>query len=438
MTRVLLVGMYELGRQPLEVARPAGVLREGGHSVRVLDLAVEEVDWELFRWAELIGIAASMHTAARLGVGLARRLAGEGLGGRAVLYGLGANGLGEMLVREGAAMGALTGDADLQLLGLADGDRAVLAGGAVFDRRERPAPDRSGLPGLERYARYRDAAGGLHLAGAVEATRGCAHSCTHCPLTPVYGGRLRLNGAEGVLADIGQLAEMGAEHVTFADADFLNAPGYVMGILREARTRHAEMTFDATIKVEHLLEHAALLPELAALGVTFVTSAFESVDDRLLGRLEKGHSAADLAVALEACRGAGLALRPTWLPFTPWTSGEDYLALLRFVEEEGLVDLTPPVQLGLRLLLPPGSPLIADARADGVLGEFDGDGLTWTWRHPDGAMDELQREAAALAEAGAGFGEIKRAACERLGVAAWPDLTSPHVHAPGMTEDWFC
>lgn len=436
MTRILLVGMYELGRQPLEVARPAAVLRAGGHSVRTLDLAVEEVDWGLLRWAELIGIATPMHTAARMGAGLARRLAEEGLGGRTVLYGLGANGLGDVFkaVEDGARVRALAGDADLQLLALADGG----GGAAAFDRRERPMPDRSGLPGLERYARYRDAAGDLHLAGAVEATRGCAHVCRHCPLTPVYGGRLRLNGAAGVLADIDQLAGMGSEHVTFADADFLNAPEYVLKILREARRRHAGLTFDATIKVEHLLEHAGLLPELADLGVTLITSAFESVDDRLLERLGKGHAAGDLAAALDACRSAGISLRPTWLPFTPWTSGEDYLALLRFVEEQELTGLTPPVQLGLRLLLPPGSPLIEDARAAGALGEFDEDGLTWTWRHPEERMDRLQGEIAALAEAGGEFREIKRAACERLGAAAWPDRAAPHLHAPGLTEDWFC
>ena len=435
MTRVLLIGTYEQGRQPLEVARPAAVLRAGGHSVRVLDLAVEEVDEAAFEWAELIGVAAPMHTAARLGIQLARRLAGLGHGEKVVLYGLGANGLDEVLAREGVGRTALTGDVDLQLLQLADG-------GAVespsFDRRERPAPDRSGLPGLEHYARYRDATGDLHLAGAVEATRGCAHSCTHCPLTPVYEGRLRLNGAEGVLADIDQLAAMGAEHITFTDADFLNAPGYAMAILREARQRHPQLTFDATIKVEHLLEHAALLPDLAALGVTFITSAFESVDDALLERLEKGHSAADLERALDICAQARISLRPTWLPFTPWTSPQHYLALLRFIERQGLIDLMPPVQLGLRLLLPPGSPLIADARADQVLGEFDLDGLTWKWRHPLPQMDDLQRELAELAEAGAPFERIKKVACQRLEAEPWPDQPRPHVHPPGLTEDWFC
>ena len=433
--RVLLVNTYEQGRQPLGLAQPAAVLSAGGHEVRLLDLAVADSDAAVFERADLIAISAPMHTAARLGLKLARDLARRGYGAKVVLYGLGANGLDEVLRREGIGRSALTGDVDLQLLAMANGNASPAQ---AFDRAPRPIPDRSGLPPLDRYARYRDAGGGMHLAGAVEATRGCAHACTHCPLTPVYEGRLRLNGAEAVLGDIDQLVAMGAGHVTFADADFLNAPSYVMPILREAYQRHPGLTFDATVKVEHLIEHEALIPDLAALGVTFIISAFESVDDDLLLRLEKGHVASDLARALAICRRAEVALRPTWLPFTPWTAPEDYLAMLRFIEQHGLIDLTPPVQLGLRLLLPPGSPLIAQAEAGGMLGEFDIDGLTWEWRHPIAAMDALQREVAGLAEQGAGFAQIKQVACMRLGAAAWPQAPRPHVHAPGLTEDWFC
>ena len=433
--QVLLVNTYEQGRQPLGLAQPAAVLRADGHEVRLLDLAVADPDAAEFERADLIAISAPMHTAARLGLKLARDLARRGYGAKVALYGLGANGLDEVLRREGIGRSALTGDVDRQLLAIANGS-AVPA--PAFDRAPRPIPDRTGLPPLDRYARYRDADGGIRLAGAVEATRGCAHACTHCPLTPVYEGRLRLNGAEAVLGDIDQLAAMGAAHVTFADADFLNAPSYVMPILREAHQRHPGLTFDATIKVEHLIEHEALIPDLAALGVTFITSAFESVDDALLLRLEKGHTAPDLVCALDICRRAEIALRPTWLPFTPWTAPEDYLAMLRFIEQHGLVDLTPPVQLGLRLLLPPGSPLIAQAEAGGLLGEFDIDGLTWEWRHPIAAMDALQREVAELAEQDAGFAQIKQVACASLGATAWPDAPRPHVHAPGLTEDWFC
>ncbi len=431
MTRVLLVSTYEQGRQPLGLAAPAAVLRADGHLVRTLDLSVETADQSAYEWAELIGISMPMHTAARLGLALSRQLQTRGFGGKVALYGLGAAGL------EGRT---LTGDADAQLLALARGGNP---GGAAFDREPRPKPDRSGLPPLEAYARYHSAEGQFQLAGYVEASRGCAHRCTHCPLTPVYEGRLRLNGAEGVLADIDQQANMGARHITFGDPDFFNAPQYGLELLAEARRRRG-LTFDVTIKVEHLLEHRALLPRLSGLGVTFITSAFESVENGLLRVLDKGHTAADLDLALAAVRAAGIALRPTWLPFTPWTAAEDYLALLRFVERRGLTAAVPPVQLGLRLLVPPASPLVEPMRRRGWLAEFDEDGLTWAWRHPDPRMDRLQAEAATLVEAAEGapcadvFGAVKRLACDRLQAEAWPDAAPQPQHVPGLTEAWFC
>ena len=153
---------------------------------------------------------------------------------------------------------------------------------------------------------------------------------------------------------------------------------------------------------------------MADLGVTFITSAFESVDDHLLDILDKGHSASDLDLALELTEQAGIAIRPTWLPFTPWTSATDYLALLEFIETRRLVDLTPPVQLGLRLLVPSDSPLVEPMREMDSLVSYDSDGLTWNWRHGYPRMDALQSEVAALAERQASFAQIKSVACQAL------------------------
>lgn len=433
MARVLLISTYEQGHQPLGVAAPAAALIGAGHGVSALDLAVESVSTDRLRNvagdADLIGISTPMHTAARLGVRIARSL--SDMSEKVVFYGLTAGSLRELGLGR-----AISGDVDGQLVALADGQAASSI--PLFDRRERPLPHRSILPPLDRYARYRDADGGMHLAGYVEATRGCAHRCTHCPITPVYAGRLRLNGEATVLADIEQQVAQGAQHITFGDPDFLNAPGLAMSLLRQSRRQHPSLTFDLTIKVEHLLEHRALLPELASLGVTFITSAFESVDDALLGILDKGHTTGDLEIALELVEVASIALRPTWLPFTPWTAPQHYLDLLQFIETRRLIDVTPPVQLGLRLLAPSDSPLVGPMREIGSLVDYDEDGLTWNWRHSDERMDSLQSEITALAERGGSFAEIKRAACEALDAEPWPDVSAPHVHRPGLTEDWFC
>lgn len=433
MARVLLISTYEQGHQPLSIAAPAAALTAAGHEVSAFDLAVESVSSDRLHAAavaaDLIGISTPMHTAARLGIRIARQL--TGMSDKVVFYGHAASSLDDLGLGR-----AISGDTDLQLVGLAGGEDASDV--PLFDRELRPVPNRSILPPLEQYARYRDVSGGSHVAGYVEATRGCAHRCTHCPLTPIYAGRLRLNGADAVLADIDQQVLAGAEHITFGDPDFLNAPGLAMDLLRETSAQHPGTTFDTTIKVEHLIEHQELLPEMAELGVTFITSAFESVDDRLLEILDKGHTADDLDLVLQLTERAGIALRPTWLPFTPWTTPAHFLDLLRFVETRKLVDVTPPVQLGLRLLVPWDSPLVDPMREMGSLTTYDSDGLTWNWRHEDARMDDLQGEIAGLAERQATFAQIKDAACRRLEVELWPDVAAPHVHRPGLTEDWFC
>ena len=111
---------------------------------------------------------------------------------------------------------------------------------------------------------------------------------------PVYQGQFRVVQPEVVLADIAAQVAAGAEHITFGDPDFFNGPTHAMHIVDAMHAAHPRVTFDVTIKVEHLLQHRDLLPRLAASGCAFVTSAVESLDDRVLAFLDKGHTRAGL------------------------------------------------------------------------------------------------------------------------------------------------
>ena len=75
-----------------------------------------------------------------------------------------------------------------------------------------------------------------------------------------------------------------------------------------------------TIKIEHLLKHRDLLPRLKTTGCLFVISAVESINDRVLELLDKGHTRADFVEAVRLTRDAGLTLTPTFVTFTPWTT----------------------------------------------------------------------------------------------------------------------
>jgi radical SAM superfamily enzyme YgiQ (UPF0313 family) len=400
-----------------------------------------------------------MHTALRLGARVAERVRAANPGAHVCFYGLYARlNADHLLARLGDS--AIGGEVEDALVALA---RALDRGGAAagipgVSTRGRPAavplrrpdlapPDRSGLPPLRAYAGLeRD--GTIVAAGYVEATRGCHHTCRHCPITPVYGGRFVVVPRELVLADARAQIAVGARHLTFGDPDFFNGPGHGLRVLRALRAEFPRLSFDATIKVEHLIQHRRLLPELAALGCAFVVTAVESLSDRVLAKLAKGHTHADVESALDLLDAAGIPMRPSLLPFTPWATLDDYLELLAFVAGRGLIGHVDPVQFSIRLLVPPGSALLADPTSAAWLGELDAEAFTHRWAHPDPRLDDLQRAVAAIVEDGAARGEPAGGTFARIWEAAHaaagrpaPPPPAPAVTRrppPRLTESWFC
>jgi radical SAM superfamily enzyme YgiQ (UPF0313 family) len=443
---VLLISTYELGRQPVHVASPAAAIDAAGHDVRAIDLAVQDWDPHLIDWADAVAISTPMHTATRLAVDVARRIRSQRPSLLLASYGLYA---------------AMAADAD----GTMVFDRAIVGeyeatlvewlGGAPFeeaisihlDRGGFRTPNRSILPSLDVYARLM-VGGETRLAGAVEASHGCAHMCRHCPIPAVYEGTFRVVEVDTVLSDIDRLVAAGARHITFGDPDFLNGPVHSLRIIQRMHDRYPDLTFDCTVKVEHILKHRDIWGDFAEAGCLFVVSAFESTNNDVLLLLDKGHTAEDAAEALHILRDVGIDIRPSWLPFTPWSTREDIDAMFRFISAHDLVESTDPVQMGIRLLIPEGS-LILDI--DGVgrfVGEYNPDSLSYAWSADDPGMDRLAAMLMSIAEnaavSGAETGEAFMA--QWLAVTEGTDLDVPDdaidhgatFGRPQLTESWFC
>src|SRR5207247_8860084 len=138
-----------------------------------------------------------------------------------------------------------------------------------------------------------------------------------------------------------------------------DAPAHAAKLVRGPHAAFPALTYDFTAKIEHIVRHREVFPEFAATGCAFVVSAVEALSEVVLARLEKGHTRADVQVALDVLRRAGIALRPSFVPFTPWATIGDYLELLDWVTSEEMVDQVDPVQFAIRLLIPPGSLLVS-------------------------------------------------------------------------------
>jgi radical SAM superfamily enzyme YgiQ (UPF0313 family) len=153
-------------------------------------------------------------------------------------------------------------------------------------------PDRNGLPALSKYARLILPGGEQRIVGSTEATRGCKHLCRHCPIVPVYHGAFRVVEREVVLEDVRRQVAAGAQHITFGDPDFFNGPAHALAIVEALHREFPQLTYDVTIKIEHLRKLDAHLAALRDTGCLFVISAVESVDDVVLEKLDKGHTRA--------------------------------------------------------------------------------------------------------------------------------------------------
>jgi radical SAM superfamily enzyme YgiQ (UPF0313 family) len=456
---VVLISTYELGRQPFGLASPAAWLRAAGAHVDCCDLAVEPLHDEAVRAADLIAFYVPMHMATRMAAQALERVRRLSPAAHICFFGLYAAENADYLRRLGVDT-ILGGEFEAGLVRLArrlaeantTGQPAAIQLEPIvsLDRQQFLVPDRRGLPDLTHYAHLVIDDGRRVPVGYVEASRGCKHRCRHCPIVPIYNGRFRIVQREVVLEDVRQQVAAGARHITFGDPDFFNGIGHALPLVTALHAEFPDLTYDVTIKVEHLLKHAAHLATLRRTGCLFVISAVESFEDATLAIFEKQHTMRDFEAVIQLCRQAGLALVPTFVAFTPWTTLAEYRRFLAEIARLELVDHVAPVQYAIRLLIPPGSRLLELADVRSLLGPLDESKLSYVWRNRDPRMDELQQDVERLIQTGTAENASRRPIFRRIWERAHrqahnatkqlaaPTLAAAQQFVPYLTEPWYC
>ncbi len=458
--QVILISTYELGRQPFGLASPAAWLQREGATVTCFDLAKQSLRVEPIRSADLVAFYLPMHTATRIAVGAIERIKRLNPEAHLCCYGLYApvnadclRGLGVHTLIGGEFEGELVALVRrLRDRPQAEDDSREAHPTISLQKQKFLVPNRDGLLPLGHYARLRTGDGERRTVGYTEASRGCLHLCRHCPVVPVYEGQFRIVQSEVVLEDIRRQVAGGAEHITFGDPDFFNGPGHSLAIVEKLHEKHPKLTYDVTIKIEHLLKHSRHLSTLRDTGCLFVTSAVESVDDRVLELLRKHHTREDFFEVARRFRKTGLTLTPTFVAFTPWTSLEGYRELLSVLAELDLVENVAPIQLAIRLLIPAGSKLLELSQVWDFVEGFDRAALSYRWQHPDPRVECLQAEVLKRVKKGEAAGRNRREIFNLIwglaGEEAGIDLDLPNPPVPGaplpraaipyMDEPWYC
>ena len=453
--KILLISTYELGRQPFGLASPAAWLRKRGHQVTCLDLSRQALSEQVVREAALIAFYVPMHTATRLTLELLEPIRSSNPKAHLCAYGLYAPLAAESL-HAGGVESLFGGEFEQALVDLAE----HLSGLSAFPqihpldsnvslaRLRFVTPDRSDLPSLKNYAHLVMPEGEHRLVGYTEASRGCKHLCRHCPIVPVYNGVFRIVDREIVLADIRQQVKGGAQHITFGDPDFFNGVGHAVPLVEALHREFPQLTYDVTIKVEHLRDNTELLKTLRNTGCLFVVSAVESLDNRILEKLQKGHSREDFFGVVAECRRAGIPLQPTFVPFTPWTTFENYLDLLQQLRRLELIGAVAPIQLAIRLLVTAGSRLLDIEEVRNSVGPFDAKSLIYPWQHSVPGIDRLCEELQDIVSAAEKLKEGREAIFEKIWRAANraaerriedKDLVvAAAMGVPYLNEPWYC
>src|ERR1700730_1127386 len=457
--KIVLISTYELGRQPFGLVSPAAWLRKRGHEVDCFDLTRQELDGRAVGSAELIAIYLPMHTATRLACKLIPSLRKRNSAAHICCYGLYApmnaaylRSLGVGTILGGEFEGGLARLAERLERNFQADDRRVLpqnvAPGSVnlpngqdwdalkrapttlggestqaegmisLERLKFEVPDRAGLAPMAEYAHLIVPGDGFRVVGSTEASRGCKHLCRHCPIVPVYKGVFRIVSRGIVLEDIRHQAAAGAQHISFGDPDFFNGIRHAMELVEEFHREFPSVTYDVTIKVEHLRKYETHLVKLKETGCLFVISAVEYLDDAVLEALDKGHTREDFLHVVHTFRELGMTLHPTFVPFTQWTTMESYLDLLRVIHVESLVENVAPVQLGIRLLIPEGSRLLELNEVRRNVGPFDPESLFYPWKHADPRVDALSETIQAIAAEGDRRKESRSMVFKRIWKAA--------------------
>lgn len=454
--KIALISTYELGRQPFGLASPAAWLRKRGHAVTCVDVSRDALNETALREAELIAFYVPMHTATRLTVELLEPIRRMNPKAHLCAYGLYAS-LSADILRAHGVGSLLGGEFEQSLVDLAEHLSGLSAMSQIhpldsnvsLSRLRFQVPDRTGLPPLRSYAHLVLPSGEHRVVGYTEASRGCKHLCRHCPVVPVYEGVFRVVDREVVLGDIRQQVAAGARHITFGDPDFFNGVGHAIPLVEALHREFPELTYDVTIKVEHLLQNGELLGTLKTTGCLFIVSAVESLDDAVLLKLEKSHTRADFFQAVDLCRRARIALQPTFIPFTPWTTFEQLLDLFEQVHRLDLVEAVGPIQLAIRLLIPAGSRLLELEEVRKMVGAFDAKALVYPWKSVNPAMDQLCDELQDIVATSEKLKLSRSATFEKLwravGKAAQQDIReriqpvlASRATVPYLNEPWYC
>ena len=197
--KILLTSFYDLGKQPKIIAEIVDRYNSSEIDFDFFDFSVEDQNIDLENY-DVLGIYAPMHTATILSI---EYIKDKKLPNKMFTFGL---------------YGSVLEDFNSSIRYIKDieSDELALFLEINDDHQfslKNNIPNRQIFPDISNYAHLVDGSNNL-IAGSVETTYGCKHSCTHCPVPISFNGSFKTYSLEKIVSDVENQVKQGAKHIS--------------------------------------------------------------------------------------------------------------------------------------------------------------------------------------------------------------------------------
>ena len=212
----------------------------------------------------------------------------------------------------------------------------------------------------------------IGLASILSA-RGCYAKCSFCNIQEFYNlsgyGGIRIRSAANVVDEIEQIhRQQGIRKFLFIDDDMLGADFFARGrnaqIAEEIMRRNLKIEFEVAGRANDVIKFEDTIVKLKQAGLKRVYIGIESGAETQLKRQHKSVHKTQNFQSMEVLKRNNLGLDMGFIPFDPWSTPEEIIENMRFLNESGVMEAANLNTAAVTMILYPGTALYDRARKE--------------------------------------------------------------------------
>lgn len=178
----------------------------------------------------------------------------------------------------------------------------------------------------QKYIKYWEKKFGYSCAPVI-TTRGCPYNCDYCA-RPVFGNRYRERSFQDVVKEIEEVLALGYTRIWFSDDVFTLNKKRIMELCDEIKKRGLVFKWDCLCRVDNV--NPELFQAMHEAGCARVFFGIESGDNGILRTMKKSFTVGQAEAAVRMAKEAGIKVGTFFIVGYPGETEETILRTLRF------------------------------------------------------------------------------------------------------------